>query len=676
MTAWSERLGGMAYGGDYNPEQWPEQVWADDVALMREAGVNLVSVGIFSWALLEPTPGGYEFGWLDRVLDLLHDGGVAVDLATATASPPPWFSRAHPDSLPVTRDGRTLWPGGRQAYCPSSPAYRAAAVALTEQLARRYAEHPALVMWHSNNEYGCHVSRCWCDVSAAAFRGWLQARYATLDALNEAWGTAFWSQRYGGWDEIGPPRVAPNFVNPTSQLDFRRFSSDALLELFRAERDVLHAVTPGVPVTTNFMLPSFDGLDYTRWAPEVDLVSNDHYLRAEDPDNAADLALGADLSRSLGGGAPWLLMEHSTSAVNWQPRNLAKQPGQLRRNSLAHVARGSDGAMFFQWRASRAGAEKWHSGMVPHAGTDTKVWREVVGLGADLRALAEVAGSRVRTDVAILWDWEAWWALELDSHPSVDLTWGEEVRAWHRTLWSAGVTADVVHPGADLTGYRLVLVPTLYLVTDGDAGNLSSYVEAGGTLVLGCFSGVVDEHDAVRLGGYPGAFRGLVGVTTEEFFPLAAGQTVGLSDGGTGRVWTELAAVTGSGVEVVARYTDGPVPGGPAVTRRCDVGPGSGTAWYLTTHPDDATLARLLARVRAEAGVRPAAEVPAGVEAVRRTHAGPEPRAASYLFLLNHADTPATVAATGTDLLTGVEHPGAVTVPPGGVVVLREDGGR
>jgi len=675
MSQWSERVGGLAYGGDYNPEQWPEHVWSEDVALMREAGVTLVTVGVFSWALLEPKEGSYEFGWLDRVLDLLHEGGVAVDLATATASPPPWFSRAHPESLPVTRDGRTLWPGGRQAYCPSSPAYRAAAVALTEQVATRYAGHPALAMWHSGNEYGCHVARCWCDISAAAFRGWLRRRYGTLEALNDAWGTAFWSQHYGDWEEVVPPREAPNFVNPTSQLDFRRFSSDELLDHFRAERDVLHRVSPGVPVTTNLMLPSFGELDYTTWAPELDLLSNDHYLRAEDPDNAADLALGADLSRSLAGGAPWLLMEHSTSAVNWQPRNLAKQPGQLRRNSLAHVGRGSDGAMFFQWRASAAGAEKWHSGMVPHAGRDTKVWREVVGLGADLRALAEIAGSRVHADVAILWDWQAWWGLELDSHPSVDMTYLDEVRAWHRALWSAGVVADVVHPRRDLAGYRLVLAPTLYLVSDVDAANVRAYVEAGGTLVLGCFSGVVDEHDHVRLGGYPGAFRDLVGVTSEELFPLAAGGTVALSDGGTGRVWTELAAVSGAGVEVVASFTGGPVPGVPAVTRRTGVGPAGGTAWYLTTRPDDATLGRLLARVRAESGVRPVAEVPPGVEAVRRAHGAPGRPGASYLFLLNHTGTPATVAAAGVDLLTGTEHAGAVRVPGHGAVVLREAGG-
>src|SRR3954452_3458192 len=255
MTAWPTALDQLAYGGDYNPEQWPEEIWREDVRLMQEAGVNLGSVGIFSRALLEPEPGSFDFGWLDRVLDLLHGGGIRVDLATATASPPPWLSTAHPESLPVTKDGKTLWPGGRQAYCPSSTAYREAAARLVRALAERYGEHPALELWHINNEYGRHVSECYCDASAAAFRVWLEAKYGTLDALNDAWGTAFWSQRYHAWEEILPPRLAPNFINPTQQLDFQRFSSDELLACYRAEAEILRPT--GIPITTNFMTPAF-----------------------------------------------------------------------------------------------------------------------------------------------------------------------------------------------------------------------------------------------------------------------------------------------------------------------------------------------------------------------------------------------------------------------------------
>jgi beta-galactosidase len=654
MTAWPTALDHLAYGGDYNPEQWHEATWREDVRLMGEAGVNLVSVGIFAWALLEPEPGSFEFEWLDRVLDLLDEAGVRVDLATATASPPPWFSRAHPDSLPVTFEGHRLRPGGRQAYCPSSPAYRAGAARLVERLATRYADHPALAMWHVNNEYGCHVARCYCDVSAAAFRVWLRRRYETLEALNEAWGTAFWSQHYADWEEIDPPRRAPSFVNPTQQLDFARFSSDELLDCFRAERDILRRLTPGVPVTTNFMTPAFKPLDYFKWAPEEDLVSTDHYLRTAEGGTDLDVALSGDLTRGLAGGGPWLLMEHSTSAVNWQPRNLAKQPGQMRRNSLAHVARGADGALFFQWRASRRGAEKFHSGMVPHAGTDSRVWREVVELGGDLRRLADVRGSRVVAAAAILWDYESWWAVELDSHPSADVTFPDRVRAFHAALWRAGVTADVVHPSHEWSGYRLVLVPSLYLVRDETAAALGAYVRAGGHVVVSYFSGIVDEDDAIRLGGYPGAFRDLLGVRAEELLPLAEGETVRLDDGSVASVWTEDLRLEGA--EAVASYVDGPVPGRPAVTRHAV---GDGVAWYLATRLDPSWV---LARACGEAGVEPViAGLPEGVEAVRRRGAGGD-----YVFVLNH--TPAAVAhgLGGIDLLGGDG-----TVPPGGVAVVR-----
>ena len=276
------RLPHIFYGGDYNPEQWPEETWPEDARLMNEAGVNLVSLGIFSWARLEPRPGAYDFAWLDRAMDLLHEHGIKVDLATATASPPPWLAALHPESLPVTADGVTLWPGARQQYCSSSAAYRDAAGALVRRLAERYRDHPVLALWHGNNEYGCHVAACYCDTSAAAFRAWLHERYGTLDRLNDAWGTAFWSQRYDRWEEITPPRTAPTFSNPTQQLDFQRFSSDALLALFAMERAILAEVTPDVPVTTNFM-GFFKPLDYWAWAAREDIVSHDSYPDPSDP---------------------------------------------------------------------------------------------------------------------------------------------------------------------------------------------------------------------------------------------------------------------------------------------------------------------------------------------------------------------------------------------------------
>ncbi|MFC8620333.1 beta-galactosidase [Micromonospora purpureochromogenes] len=653
---------GIFYGADYNPEQWPEEVWAEDVALMRRAGVDLVSVGIFSWALLEPAPGRYEFGWLDRALDVLHDGGINVDLATATASPPPWLAHRHPETLPRTADGTVLWPGGRQAYCPSSPVFRERSLALVEAVAGRYAEHPAVVMWHISNELGCHNVHCYCDVSAEAFRRWLRERYGDLDTLNAAWGTTFWSQRYGDWAEINPPRSAPTFANPTQQLDFLRFSSDEQRAQLRAEREVLARLVRQ-PVTTNFMIGTgIKYLDYHSWASDVDMVSNDHYLTAADPLSHLGLALAADHTRGVAGGDPWLLMEHSTSAVNWQPRNVAKTPGQLRRNSLAHVARGADGVLFFQWRASRAGAEKFHSALVPHAGPDTKVFREVCRLGTDLKALAEVRGSRVDAEVAILFDWEAWWGAELDSHPSVDVTYVDRLQALYGALWRAGVTTDVVHPSADLSGYKLVLVPTLYLVRDADAEALRRYVDGGGTALVTYFSGIVDEHDHIRLGGYPGAFRDLLGVRTEEFFPLREGERVRLDDGATADVWTEW--LHPEGAEVLASYADGPLPGVAALTRHRV---GRGTAWYVGTRLDEAATDRLVARLLAEAGARPPVAAPTGVEVVRRRDGD-----RSWLFAINHTDAEVRLDVTGTELLGGARCTGELRVPAGEVAVVRE----
>src|SRR5690606_12273905 len=367
----------------------------------------------------DPDEGVFEFGWLDRALDLLAGNGVGALLATPTASPPPWFGHTYPEALPVDADGRRLHHGSRQGFCPSSPIYREKALRVVERLGERYRGHPALRMWHVHNEYGCHNARCYCDASAAAFRDWLRRRYGTLEALNDAWGTAFWSQRYSAWEQILPPRATPSFTNPGQQLDFRRFSSDALLDLYRAERDLLARLAPGVPATTNMMAGAHWDIDYHSFAREVDVIATDHYLIGPDPH--IDLAFAADYARSLGGGRPWLLMEHSTSAVNWQPVNRAKKPGEMIRNSVQHFARGADAIMFFQWRASRAGAEKWHSGMVPHAGTGTKIWREVTGLGALLGAAAEVAGSTVRADVAILLDHSSVWAQDHPAQPTGEL---------------------------------------------------------------------------------------------------------------------------------------------------------------------------------------------------------------------------------------------------------------
>ncbi len=650
---------GVALGCDYNPEQWPREAWPADVALMREAGVGFVTLGVFSWALLQPEPDRWDFGWLDEIVGLLHEGGIAIDMATATASPPPWLTAAHPEILPVDAAGHTLWPGSRQSWCPSSPVFREHALALVTRMAERYGEHPAVRLWHVSNELGCHNGRCWCDVSAAAFRRWLAERYKDVATLNDAWGTAFWSQHYRGFDEVLPPRITPAVPNPTHELDFARFSSDELLDHHRAERDVLRRLSPRVPVTTNVMVSSHQSeQDYFAWAPDLDVIAQDHYLDHRLPHPHAEQSFTDDLTRGIAGGAPWLLMESATSAVNWQPVNVAKRPGELLLDSLRHVARGADAIGFFQWRASRAGGEKFHSALVPHAGPDSARFREVVALGAALRAVGEVAGSPVEADVALLWDWNAWWACDLASHPSGELRYVDAVHRWHRAVTGAGATADVVHPAADLSGYRVVVVPTLYLCSDALAPALAAVVERGGHVLVTYFSGIVDESDHVRLGGYPGAFRELLGVRGEEFFPLAPGESVTLDDGGRADLWTEL--LTATDAEVLARYVDGPLPGTPAITRRGTAR--NGTAWYVATRLDEDATAALAARVLDEAGVARAGSP--GVEVVRRGH---------VVFVLNRSAAAATVPVRGTDVLSGAACAGGVTVPPGGAAVVREE---
>ncbi|GAA1486691.1 beta-galactosidase [Brachybacterium fresconis] len=662
---WPLGVDGIAYGGDYNPEQWPREVRLEDIELMREAGVTLVSVAIFAWAMLEPREGEYDFAWLDEVMDDLREAGIKVALATATASPPPWLTRHHPEILPVTEDGTVLGQGGRQAYAVSSPLFREYALRMTRMMAERYGDHPALALWHVDNELGCHVPHDYSEHAAVAFRGWLERRYGTIEEVNDAWGTAFWSQRYDSFHEILPPRAAPTDPNPTQQLDFARYSSDELLTHYRALREVLEEVTPQIPATTNFMLSSATKwMDYFSWAADVDVVANDHYLIAADPRGQIELALAADLSRGVAGGDPWILMEHSTSAVNWQARNRAKGPGEMLRNSLSHVARGADGIMFFQWRQSRAGAEKFHSAMLPHAGQESEVWRSTVALGRALEALAPVHGSRVLNRVAIVMDYPSWWGSELDSHPTQALRYNEELLRWYTALWDLGVGVDLVPTGTDVTGYDLVLAPTLYTVADEDAERLAEAARAGSQVVITFFSGIVDENDHVRLGGYPGAFRDLLGVRSEEFHPLLKGEILHLDDGTAADLWSERTHLEGA--DAVRTWADGPLHGWPAVTRQVV---GEGAAWYVAARPSAEGLETLAGEIIAAAGVEPT--VPGlhrDVEAVRRFAED----GTTYLFVLNHSDRDQVVQVSGHEMLTGAEADGALTVLAGSAAVIQE----
>ncbi|MBQ1026410.1 beta-galactosidase [Micromonospora sp. C95] len=669
--------GPLCHGGDYNPEQWPAQVWSEDVALMRQAGVNLVTVGVFAWSRLEPAPGRYTFGWLDRVLDLLHAGGVRVALATPTASPPPWFSLAHPGALPVTADGIRLHHGSRDTYCAATPAYREAALRVTAALADRYAHHPALAGWRVHNEYG---TTCHCEHTARAFRRWLATRHGDLAALNDAWVTSFWSQHYSDWAQISTPRATQYLPNPGQLLDFRRFWSDTLLAAYTEQRDLLRAANPALTITTNYVLGDWVPVDHARWATEVDLVAVDHYPSAVDGGAEEQTALVADLARGwarhaaahrrpgpppAGGAATWLLMESAPNQIHTAGRMHTKEPGRMLRHSLAHVARGSHGAMFFQWRAPVGGAERFHSALVPHAGPDSRVFRETVALGAALRQLSEVRG-RVEAAVALVVDAASGWALRHPGLPSTLPDHHDELAAAHRALWRNGYACDTITPGDPLDAYRLLVLPAVYLIDDATADWLHRYVHAGGHLLATYLSGVADEHARIRLGGYPGALRDLLGVYAEEFHPLAVDDHVLLDGGGTGRTWAETLRLTGA--DPVVCYVGGVLDAMPAVTRH-EVG--AGTAWYLSTRLDDTTYRRLLGTVARTAGVTTVCpDAPEGVEAVRRRDGE-----ASWLFLLNHTGHELRVPARGVELLTATPVDRAVTLAAGGVAVLREHKG-
>jgi beta-galactosidase len=643
-------------------------VWHEDVALMRAAGVNLVTVGVFSWALLEPRPGEFELGWLGDVLDLLHGSGIAVDLATPTASPPAWLGLRWPEARSVTADGVRLSHGSRNHFCPSSPVYRERALTIAGALVDRFASHPAVRMWHIGNEYG---QVCHCDLCGAEFQAWLHERYGTVDELNRAWGTSFWSQRYDDWTEVVPPRAAPYLINPTQTLDFRRFASDQLLALFLEQRELVRKAAPTTPVTTNFM--GFHELtDYWRWAREVDVVADDSYGDPADTDSPLRQSLAHDLMRGLAGSVPWKLMEQAASAVNWRQHNLPKSPGRMRLDSLRAIAHGADGSCFFQWRQSAFGAERFHSALVPHAGPDTRVHRGVRAHGAELRRLARVVGRRVEAHAALVFDWSSWWAAEEAANPSDRLLVMDQLLAYYRPLWRAGIAVDIVHPGGDLSGYDLVVAPQLYLVDDDDARNLRGVVEHGGVLLLGPFSGVADVDAHIRLGRFPVPFADLVGGSGEEYCPLPdAGIPVrsGTLGDFTATVWGERLRLDDG--EAVATFAGGDLDGSPAVLRRR--APSGGEAWYVGTIPPQAVLAEIVARCARSAGVvgvtglvgGAGMQLPDGVEAVRR---------GDVLFLFNTTTAEREVALLDLhrDLLTGAEFTGTVRLGPEEALALIE----
>lgn len=681
---WPQPLAGQQeriwYGGDYNPDQWPEEVWDDDVRLMKKAGVNLVSVGIFSWAKIETSEGVYDFDWLDRIIDKLGEAGIAVDLASATASPPMWLTQAHPEVLWKDYRGDVCQPGARQHWRPTSPVFREYALKLCRAMAEHYKGNPYVVAWHVSNEYGCHNRFDYSEDAEHAFQQWCEERYGTIDAVNDAWGTAFWAQRMNDFSEIVPPRFIGdgNFMNPGKLLDFKRFSSDALKAFYIAERDTLAEITPDLPLTTNFMVSASGSvLDYDDWGDEVDFVSNDHYFIPGEA-HLDELAFSASLVDGIARKDPWFLMEHSTSAVNWREINYRKEPGQLVRDSLAHVAMGADAVCYFQWRQSKAGAEKFHSAMVPHAGEDSAVFRDVCELGADLNKLSDegILGSRLaKSRVAVVFDYESEWATEHTATPTQHVHHVDEPLAWFRALADQGVTADVVPVRGAWDGYEMVVLPSVYLLSEETTRRVRDYVVGGGRLVVTYYTGISDEKDHVWLGGYPGSIRDVVGVRVEEFMPMGNDFT-GVPDRlelSNGAVAHDIADVIGSVDEsatVLATFKDDPwtgMDGVPAIVANTF---GEGRSVYVGARLGREGLALSLPEILESLGMAEAGGSDGRVLHVEREGAD----GSRFVFSFNRTHETVRVPVEGEVVVSSfVDVDGeTASIKPNGVIVTKK----
>ena len=672
----STRLPRIWFGGDYCPDQWPEEIWREDMRLFALAGVSVATLPVFAWARLQPEESRYDFSWLDKVMDLLAANGISACMATSTGAVPAWMATRYPDVLRVTIEGHKRKFGQRHNFCPNSPTFRRFAPELARRMAERYGKHPALVAWHVNNEYG---GSCYCESCEKAFRGWLRNRYASLDALNAAWNTAFWGHTFSDWDQIVLPSLLSEHLDPTRTvfqgitLDYYRFNSESILACFTAERDALKSVTPDVAVTTNLM-GTFKPLDYFRWAREMDIVSWDSYPSMDTP--VSDVAMRHDLMRGLKEGAPFMLMEQTPSQQNWQPYNSLKRPGVMRLQSWQAVARGADTVMFFQMRRSRGACEKYHGAFIEHAGHEnTRVFREVSALGRELMSLGDtLIDSRVQSKVAILFDWENWWAVEMSSGPSIALKYVAQVGAWHDAFWSQNYAVDMVGETADLSRYDVLVAPVLYMLKPGVAARIEAFVQRGGTFLTTFFSGIVNETDLVTLGGYPGELRSLLGIWAEEIDALLPDRrntivmkkgVEGLSGSFSCSLLCDL--IHAEGADVLAEYGADFYKGMPCLTRNTY---GKGHAWYVATAPEKPFLLRLAAHLAKAKGIEPVLRAPVGVEATRRVK-GKD----SFLFVLNHTDSAMRVdfgARHLTNLLGEGRVSGSVELPAKGVLVLKE----
>ena len=628
-----EKVKKILFGGDYNPEQWPEEILEEDMILFKKAGVDVVTLNVFNWAMLQPSEEEYDFSRLDKEMDYLKANNMKVCLATSTAAHPAWMAKKYPEILRTEFSGMRRKFGGRHNSCPNSLVYKKYAVRLATKLAERYKHYDNIVAWHISNEFG---GKCYCDTCEKAFRVWLQNRYKTLEALNKAWNTSFWGHTFYAWDEIVVPNLqSEHFEWERSMfqgisLDYARFSSDSMLECYKEEYEAIKRITPEIQITTNLM-GFYKELDYHKWAKYMDFVSWDNYPSTDDP--YYKMGMDHDLMRGLKDGLPFALMEQTPSVTNWQPYNNLKRPGVMRLWSYQAVAHGSDTIMYFQMRRSIGACEKYHGALIDHVGTgETRVFKECAALGAELEKLGdEIIGSVVKSKVAILFDWDNWWALEYSAGPSKELRYIKEVSKYYTALAKQNINIDIIGVDADLSPYQLVIAPVLYMIKGDYHKKLEEFVRAGGQFITTFFSGIVDEHDLVTIGGYPGKLRELMGIWVEEIDALPPGEAnkLVMTDGRTYSAELLCDLIHLETAEVVAVYGEDFYAGTPAVTVNHF---GQGKAWYVGSSSSQEFFFDFLKERLEEIEIDPIMTLPEGMEVTRRYKEGVE-----YTFILNHS---------------------------------------
>lgn len=660
----------IAYGGDYNPEQWPEETWEEDMRLLKLAHIDTLTLNVFSWAALQPSEETYCFDKLDKIMELAKKNGMKVCLATSTGAHPAWMAKKYPEILRTDFGGIKRKFGGRHNSCPNSLVYRKYSVKLAEKLAERYQDYDNIAAWHISNEYG---GECYCENCEKAFRVWLKKRYGTLEELNRAWNTSFWGHTFYDWDEIVLPDTRSEHLELEQtmaqgiSIDYRRFNSDSILECFRLEYEAVKKYTPKIPVTTNLM-GAYKPLDYQKWGKYMDVISWDNYPSNED--SISMTALNHDLMRGVGGGKPFLLMEQTPSCQNWQPFNALKRPGVMRLWSYQAIAHGSDSVLFFQLKRSIGGCEKYHGAVIDHAGHEhTRVFREVAELGEELERLGgEILGSVGTAKAAIMFDWENWWAIEYSSGPSVSLKYHDEVLKYYTAFHQQNIPVDVIGEEDDLSGYQLVAAPVLYMTKPGVDERIREFVKNGGTFVSTYFSGYVDENDLVVPGGYPGRLRDILGIWVEESDALPerkANKFVYQGQEYPAKILCDIMHLEGA--KPLAEYQEDFYAKTPVITRN-DFG--KGQAYYVGTSSEDGFYRKFTEDICKEQGIAAAAIVPEGVEAVRRVREKEE-----YLFLLNHSEEEKeiSVPAPALDLIGQKEYNQGeiLMLPAKGVGILK-----